>query len=85
MKNKNAKNRRKNPFLKSCIWYILTPNETIQGNRMENAKKFEQYFSKKENVIEWFGERGIFLEEKKTKGCLHLSKFRWRDGKLFFL
>lgn len=45
----------------------------------------ENYFAKKENVIEWFGERGIFLSaEAKDKG-LYLDEFKWINGKLFFI
>ena len=45
----------------------------------------ENYFGKKENVIEWFGERGISLSaEAKDKG-LYLDEFKWINGKLFFI
>ncbi len=45
----------------------------------------ENYFAKKENVIEWFGERGVSLSlEAKDKG-LYLDEFKWINGKLFFI
>lgn len=44
-----------------------------------------EYFSSKENILTWFGERGIHLYSTATKGCLHLSKFKWIDKKLFFV
>lgn len=45
----------------------------------------ENYFAKKENVIEWLGERGVFLSaEAKDKG-LYLDEFKWINGKLFFI
>ena len=50
----------------------------------ENWKEAETFFSKKENILSWFGERGIYLYPKKTKGYLHLSKFKWINGFLFY-
>lgn len=50
----------------------------------KNWEEAQKYFAEKENVIEWFGERGIFLKAKRTKGCLHLSKSKWIDGMLFY-
>jgi hypothetical protein len=50
-----------------------------------NKKEIIEYFSKKKNVLTWFGDRGINLCSKATKGCLHLSKFKWIDNKLFFV
>ena len=45
----------------------------------------ENYFAKKENVIEWFGERGVSLSlEAKDKG-LYLDEFKWINRKLFFI
>jgi|AMQJ01.1.fsa_nt_gi hypothetical protein len=50
----------------------------------KNWKEATEHFSNKENVLIWFGERDINLYSERTKGCLHLSKFKWVDGWLFY-
>ncbi|MDO8453553.1 MAG: hypothetical protein Q7S59_03155 [Sulfurimonas sp.] len=50
----------------------------------KNWEQAAEYFSKKENILIWFGERDVNLYAEKTKGCLHLSKFKWVDGWLFY-
>lgn len=51
---------------------------------IKNWKDAAEHFSNKENVLIWFGERDINLYSERTKGCLHLSKFKWVDGWLFY-
>ncbi|OHD99641.1 MAG: hypothetical protein A2W82_08165 [Sulfurimonas sp. RIFCSPLOWO2_12_36_12] len=50
----------------------------------KNWKELNEYFLNKENVLIWFSERDINLYSERTKGCLHLSKFKWVDGWLFY-
>lgn len=45
----------------------------------------ENYFEKKENVIEWFGERGVTLSSEPIEKGLYLDKYKWINRKLFFV
>lgn len=49
-----------------------------------NWEELEKHYKHKKNVLAWFGDRGVDLEDKRTKGRLHLSKFKWVKGKLFY-
>lgn len=64
--------------------FLLKKSQTKKENAMNNKEMIE-YFSHKENILTWFGDRGIDLCSRPTKGCLHLSKFKWIDNKLFYV